>query len=776
MGAGKFRLLQAQVLFSESSSKLVLTTLQDAPSWVFADCEISARRYLWEAVAYDRLQRDAEAETSLQAGERQCAVPSPLLSADIATMRAIIEDDWKTAETDYRTALTLSRQQHDTFREAAALLNLGHATQQQEHYDESIEWSRASAELCTKMGYRIYQEKAEGNLAWDYYKVGDFDRALSLYSETERQARVLGAGYEQVRWLNNLGLVYEDRGQLAIAKEDYEKALALSRQMEDRNQTTIALIELAFVSVKIDAPDKGNVYASQALDLAKQADDRPLELAALLAQGMIASSRDQHEAAERILAEVARDPGHDRRSVQWEAQSSLADLYDKEQRTDAANAEYRVALDTLRQARCDIHHEELRMPFLANANRVYDSYIDFLIQHGKTVEALKTADESRALTLAEGLGIGGQNCLAAESRLDPQRLAKQRDATILFYWLGPRHSYLWAITPRQMQVFSLPPADEIARTAQGYRKALLGPGDALERGNGDGSKLYQVLVSPAARLVNGASRVIVIADSVLNGLNFETLLAPQPKLHYWIDDVTVINAPSLRILQSDTQPGNRRHTVQRGASPKLLLIGDAISSGGQFGQLPNAATEIEGVEKYFQPDYLQDYRRERATPQAYLGSNPEQFAYIHFVAHGTANLMSPLDSAVVLSQPADPGGSFKLYARDIIQHPLRADLVTISTCYGAGARTYTGEGLVGLSWAFLRAGAHNVIGALWEVSDSSTPQLMDRMYGELNRGSAPDAALRTAKLSLLHSPGPYRKPYYWAPFQLYTGWSQLPAK
>ena len=57
----------------------------------------------------------------------------------------------------------------------------------------------------------------------------------------------------------------------------------------------------------------------------------------------------------------------------------------------------------------------------------------------------------------------------------------------------------------------------------------------------------------------------------------------------------------------------------------------------------------------------------------------------------------------------------------------------------------------GLSWAFLRAGAHNVIGALWEVSDVSTPQLMDEFYGELEKGKAPDAALRNAKLSLLHS-------------------------
>ena len=129
--------------------------------------------------------------------------------------------------------------------------------------------------------------------------------------------------------------------------------------------------------------------------------------------------------------------------------------------------------------------------------------------------------------------------------------------------------------------------------------------------------------------------------------------------------------------------------------------------------------------------------------------------------------LSPLDSAIVLSKDSAQDDSFKLYARDIIQHKLRADLVTISACYSAGNRSYSGEGLVGLSWAFLRAGAHNVIAALWDVSDASTAQLMDKFYDELNKGASPDAALRTAKLSFLRGKE-FGNPYYWAPFQLYV--------
>jgi CHAT domain-containing protein len=121
----------------------------------------------------------------------------------------------------------------------------------------------------------------------------------------------------------------------------------------------------------------------------------------------------------------------------------------------------------------------------------------------------------------------------------------------------------------------------------------------------------------------------------------------------------------------------------------------------------------------------------------------------------------------VLSKDSEQDDSFKLYARVIKGQKLRADLVTISACYSAGERAYSGEGLVGLSWAFLAAGAHNVVAALWDVSDASTAQLMDRFYDELNKGVSPDAALRAAKLSLLRGKA-FHNPFYWAPFQLYA--------
>ena len=385
--------------------------------------------------------------------------------------------------------------------------------------------------------------------------------------------------------------------------------------------------------------------------------------------------------------------------------------------------------------------------------------------HGQASEAFSVADDSRAKTLAEGLGIlsktsdcSSQNRAAIHSH----RRASSPRAAVLFYWLGAQQSYLWTVTLNRITLVKLPPAAEIDALVQRYRKSLLGPRDVLENGDSDGIALYKTLIAPAEPFIPAKTQVVIIPDQALNNINFETLLVPAPKPHYWIDDVTISYASSLKML-----PG--RNGDPSINTRKLLLIGDPIVPDPKYPPLSEATTEMERVAANFPAQHIQMYKREAATPTSYLDSKPEQYSYIHFVAHGTASQLSPLDSAIVLSKATAEEDSFKLHARDIIAHPLRADVVTISACYGSGSTIYDGEGLIGLSWGFIRAGAHNVVGALWAVSDKSTSQLMGEFYSEIRKGRSPEDALRAAKLSLLHSDTIYRKPIYWAPFQLYTG-------
>jgi CHAT domain-containing protein len=196
----------------------------------------------------------------------------------------------------------------------------------------------------------------------------------------------------------------------------------------------------------------------------------------------------------------------------------------------------------------------------------------------------------------------------------------------------------------------------------------------------------------------------------------------------------------------------------------LLLVGDPLPPDQKtFPKLLNASLEITGIKRQFSQALVRTDAE--AEPGAYAESKPEQFSVIHFAAHAEASHDDPLDSAIILSPHGD---TYKLYARDVVGLPIRANLVTLSACRGAGSRTYAGEGLVGFAWAFLEAGAQNVVAGLWEVDDASTAKLMERMYAQVHNGATPQQALRTAKLAMLHSEGPYHKPYYWAPFEVIT--------
>jgi CHAT domain-containing protein len=762
--AWKFRLLEAEILLDRGASQDVLSLLNSSLPTQLASSDLAVKQMTLQASAYAQLGRFQDSDQSLKEAEALSEALHSPLAGEIARARGVVEvrrGDLEKAARYLHQSLQLARERQDDHLQMTDFLNLGIVAGREEHYDESIDWSKSANQKARSLGDRRLAETALGNLAWAYYKLGDFDRALALYQEAEKAATDLGAVYHRILWLNNTGIVYYQLNQFSVAEQYFRQALALAQESANSERITDALTSLAFVSVETGRLTEAQQYSDQAFQKAHDRNDHASELYPLLARGQVAAGQKNYKQAEDIFHEVANDPKSDL-SLRWQAQNSLARLYEQENQFSAADKQFQEALTTIEQARASLQHEEFKLPFLANAAHLYDDYIRFLVSQGKDRRALQLADYSRARTLAEGLGVLPKKAPLGAPALDPQRIAGQAHATILFYWLGRERSYLWAITANRITRFQLPAAAEIDAAVQRYRRALLGWQDVLNTRNADGTHLYDVLVGPARKFITPNSHVILITDSSLDGLNFETLLVPGSPLHYWIEDATVVSASSLRVLAAS-------QTRQERGAGKLLLIGDAVAASPEYVALPNAMREVQNVENHFAAPARQTYTRNHATPAAYLASDPAQFSFIHFVAHATASKLSPLDSAIVLSRSSGDPDSFKLYARDITGHALHAKLVTISSCYGAGAQAYSGEGLVGLSWAFLRAGAHNVIGALWEVNDASTADLMGSLYDELQRGEPPDAALRAAKLSLLHSKGVVRKPFYWAPFQLYTG-------
>jgi CHAT domain-containing protein len=724
--------------------------------------ELTVRKKRLEGLAYADLHRFTEAEQKLGQAEQMCAASYHPPCVDVALARGELEMErgrFGQAQLAFEQALTRARAGSNAYGEANALLSLSWAALQQEHFDEALDWSNGAYRQSIAVDATAISQVALGNQGWAYYRLGEPEKALGLLLEAKERASQIGAITDEVKWLTTAGYVYLDAHDYVAARRSYQQALELAQSINSKEDILNAMMSLALASERTGEPDEARDWADRTIAMVPADGDRLDVLYPMLVKGHVAARVHDAAQAEKTFREIEQDP-KSHVFLKWEAEHSLAQLYEDENKSDSADREYRAALTTFETARSSLQHEESSLPFPANASRIYDDYIHFLVSRGKAAEALQVADYDRGRTLAEGLGLLQKGTSFKPDPARAQGIARRAGGAILFYWLGERQSYLWAITFRKTKLFSLPPKSEIEPTVQRYRKALSEQQEFLQTTDDDGRALYRTLVAPAAYLLTKDAKVFIIPDGSLNLLNFETLPVPDPTQHYWIEDVTLSDASSLRMLGA-----SRAANKPIGS---MLLLGNAVAPNPDYPELRKAAAEMEIVEKHFLPAQQQVFAREQATPTAYLDNKPEQFSYIHFVAHGTASRMSPLDSAIVLSKANAADDSFKLYARDIIHHPLRADLVTISTCYGAGARAYSGEGLVGLSWAFLRAGAHNVIGALWEVSDVSTPQLMDELYIALKKGKSPDSALRAAKLSLLRRSA-FHNPFYWAPFQLYTG-------
>lgn len=768
MWAWKFRILEAESLLWRGKYPGVLKLLVSEPDDRASKIQVLALR----GAAQARLRQFSEAERALGEADRLCKESPDAECGDVLRARGVLANQHgqpERAREFFRQSLSFARARDNRLLGATALLNLGAISLKQERLDEALDWSEAAYRAAGALGAEDVAQNALGNLGWAYYRLGDAEGALNAFLEAEKRAVQLGDGIDQASWEMDAGYAYSDLRNFAAAEQAYLKALDLATRSDAKEATYNCLRALARLSLQTGDIDKASHYAAQALQIAHESGSHMDELYPILVQGQVEARRGNAAKARQIFETVEHDHAC-QVLLKWGAQHSLARLYEDEKQPKTADHAYRAALATFESARSSVQHEDFQLSFLTNAAHIYDDYIHFLVSRGRPDEALRWADHNRARTLSEGLGLltkgSTKGDLAAPPALNPREISRRAKGVLLFYWLGEKQSYLWAITPQKTSLFPLPPGADIDSMVQRYRSALNGPQDVLESSE-DGRALYRTLIEPAKALLPDNAKVFIIPDGSLNNLNFETLIVADPKPHFWIDDAEVADASSLRVLAASLIPRKASaHKTKRARS--LLLIGDSVAPSKEYPELPRASQQMANVAKHFPATQEQVYQRDQATPAAYLAGNPGKFSYIHFVAHGISSRLSPLDSAIVLSKAANQTDSFKLYARDIVQHPLQADLVTISACYGAGERAYSGEGLVGLAWAFLRAGAHNVIAGLWEVTDASTEQLMDRFYDEMDKGASPDAALRAAKLSLLHGSA-FHNPFYWAPFQLYTG-------
>ncbi len=701
-------------------------------------------------VASDLFRRAA---VLLEESERAAAQAGPEVQGDFEMRRAscLIDQNQLTgAEQALRGVLDLAQANHLRFLEGSALVTLTYVRLRSGHYEEGVGYSKESLAIAREIGSDRLLVKSLGNLGLCYSRLGDYDNALEYLKQAESLA-------PKRQFRDDLSTVFQNSGNLYYLLHDYDGAAAYYRRAlqlaDDRLSRAQLTANLGAVAVERGDFEAAERYGSEALKLKRELGEprsiiRSEELNAriLFGKGDLAAS----EVEFRRLA--APDSPED---VIWESHAGLAELYRKQSRKVEAEREYRAAISVIENSRDALKLDDSKITFQSGLSRLYDNYITFLAGSGRPREALSAADRSRAATLAQRTEQDSPRT-AGELPLNAPALAKTAHAVLLSYWLAPEASFLWVATPSRVEQFTLPGQAEIERRVDAYQRIVEKPRDALREAGQQGIELWRMLIGPAEQLISPGARVLIVPDRGLHRLNFETLVSPAPIPHYWIEDVTITEAPALRAVQ--TKPPSL-------ARDSILLMGDPAAADRDFPPLRYSADEIAGIERLYPAADRVVLTGVNATPAAYLDSTPRRFRFIHFAAHATANKVRPLDSAVVFARGA---GEYKLFARDVLTAPLDAELVTISACRSAGTRAYAGEGLVGFAWAFLSAGARNVIAGLWNVEDASTAELMMQLHHELRLGRSPADALRNSKLALLHSGATYRRPFYWAPFLLYT--------
>lgn len=306
--------------------------------------------------------------------------------------------------------------------------------------------------------------------------------------------------------------------------------------------------------------------------------------------------------------------------------------------------------------------------------------------------------------------------------------------------------------------------------------------------------LADLVLAPAAAHL-GRQRVVLALDGALQYVPFAALpleasdgaFAPLLATH------EIVEVPSLSALAAAPPRRNAApaHTLAVLADPVLqrtdprltrtpppaqtavaAVMPARAAAGAPLERLLATGYEAETIAALVPTDSRFVARGFEASREIVLDGALGDFRYVHFATHGVVDSRYPALSALVLSQYDGDGNPQDGYLRldDIYNLKLDADLVVLSACETALGREVRGEGLVGLTQAFMFAGARSLIASLWQVPDRATAELMAEFYGYLLRdGLRPAEALRKAQLWSA-SQRRYQHPYYWAGFVLVGDW------
>jgi len=270
--------------------------------------------------------------------------------------------------------------------------------------------------------------------------------------------------------------------------------------------------------------------------------------------------------------------------------------------------------------------------------------------------------------------------------------------------------------------------------------------------------LYEILIKPVENELIGKKHLVVVPHGMLHYLPFQALRNPEGK--YLIGSYTVSYLPSASVLKYAREKNRGNHA-------NLFAVANPVTD---LSPLPAAEVEAREVSALFEKKQV---LVGPGATKIKFKSDGVRYDLLLFSTHGEMIESDPLKSNLRFTPTQQDDG--KLTVSEIFDMEVRANLVTLSACETGLARGTKGDfpqgdDLVGLSRAFIHAGAPSVVASLWKVSDESTVVMMRSFYRNLQ--TMPKAeALQQAQLGLAKaSTMTSSHPYFWAPFILVGDW------
>jgi CHAT domain-containing protein len=401
--------------------------------------------------------------------------------------------------------------------------------------------------------------------------------------------------------------------------------------------------------------------------------------------------------------------------------------------------------------------------------RLDEASPDYADRHRELMEEYARVREEKL----ESLGAG----MAVDKAATPDDIgeALSKNTVLLAYAVGDTVSLLWAIDRKGCTVYRLPKRarlrEDVARLRRSMESPVVGDED-LRRSARD---LYLALVKPAEERLDGAKGVIILPDGVLFDLPFEVLLTQDaPETGAWADmpflanAFTVTYAPSASVyLTLRGRAGDRdfdKHLLAMG-DPDYGRLAPLPGSGSQLAALPYSREEVEGISESVKDSEKDVFVGEEAS-EAVLKRMLKGGTYsvVHLAAHGIIDAAEPTASSVALCPGEGSGEDGYFKTLEIMACPMHAGLVVLSACESARGEIGRGEGVVGLSRAFLASGSACVVASLWPVSDESTSILMREFYRQMTDKKKPAGrAMNEARYALMQDTR-YAHPFHWSSF------------